>query len=396
MKFFYLFMTVLLIFSILTSCSSSNTPDGITGSGKFIYCMESGEKMDFNTSSGMPAVIDPVNYSVRPLCSDPLCMHDSDECPFYNCNGCAADGGIMFFRRGWLTRNETGFEGSEILCTYDPADGKISVIDSYQGSIIYAGISKDVFYYYIAEFSTGADGLSCVYKLHKADGRTGAVTELQTDEEYKTVGGYTSSNDYPTIISVVDNCIYWRRYNEALKTEYYMTDTDNQNRQTIDLGGISFQNCSKDRAYYVSGVSELIDPSAGRTPDNLLNTYSLNCISLSDGTQETTAEKLTTPAYIITDRYIFVMDGTPETGNTDMRQHGCRITRMEHDGSNAAAAAETDQYDFSYNLFSGEGVFIGYCEDDENTYIAMSNLTSDGTRGILILDTADGTFNICE
>ena len=175
LNFITLLLTALFLF---TACSNhSNIPESPNHS-KYIYRMADGSSLDWDTAMGMPIKINLVSGKTTPVCIDPLCMHEDADCPFYECFGCVADGPVIFFRRGWISRTEVGFEGSEKLCTYNAATGEVRVLEDYTDSIVYAGIHDNVLYYYTAEFSSENDTWICSYQLHLADGISGKITDL--------------------------------------------------------------------------------------------------------------------------------------------------------------------------------------------------------------------------
>lgn len=156
-------------------------------------------------------------------------------------------------------------------------------------------------------------------------------------------------------------------------------------------------------AYSVTGISELIDPAAGRTPENMLNTYSMHRTSLADQTKETIVEGLATPNFIITDRNIFTMEGVSmESKGSKKILHGCRVSRMNHDGSNLTVIAETEEYDFMYGEFSSNEILIDCYEDEENTYLALAFCVTDEDGNLkkspdtLILNTTTAGFIVSE
>lgn len=395
-----LLLTALFLF---TACNNhSNIPESPNHS-KYIYRMADGSSLDWDTAMGMPIKINLVSGKTTPVCIDPLCMHDDADCPFYECFGCVADGTVIFFRRGWISRNEGGFEGSEKLCTYNAATGEVRVLKEYTDSIVNARIHENVLYYYTAEFSSENDTWICTYQLHMADGVSGKITDLPLENEYTTEGGFTSNSDYPNILSIDDAHIYWMEYSGISEAVYYQTDRMAQNKQmlvgTHTAGGIYHGGY----AYSVTGISELIDPNAGRIPENMVNTYALHRTSLADQTKETIAEGLATPNFIITDRYIFTLEGlSAESNGSQELLHGCRVSRMNHDGSNLTVIAETNEYDFMYGEFSTNEILLDCYEDEETTYLALAFCMPDEDGGLkkspdtLILDTATAEFSVSE
>ena len=150
MKRLNLIALLLTALCLVTACNHHSTNPESPNHSKYIYRMADGNSLDWDTAMGMPIKINLVSGKTTPVCIDPLCMHDDADCPFYECFGCVADGTVIFFRRGWISRNEGGFEGSEKLCTYNAATGEVRVLEEYTDSIVYAGIHDNVLYYYTA------------------------------------------------------------------------------------------------------------------------------------------------------------------------------------------------------------------------------------------------------
>ncbi|MGN1410652.1 MAG: hypothetical protein ACI4XJ_10835 [Eubacteriales bacterium] len=128
----------------------------------------------------------------------------------------------------------------------------------------------------------------------------------------------------------------------------------------------------------MTGASELIDESGGRVPENMKNTYVLHRTSLTDGTNETVADGLLTPNFLVTDGYIFTLDGiSAETKGSTELLHGCVVYRMKHDGSGRTRIAESDKYSFMYRQFSSGDILIDSYEDEENTCLALAFCVTD-------------------
>ena len=402
MKLTKLLCIIFTAIYLFTACSSSVGQEN-SNHEKFIYRMADGGALDWNTSIGVPRKVNLVSGKTTSVCIDPLCMHDSEECPFFECYGCAADGWILFFRRGWTMRTENGMEGSEKLCTYNAATGEVHVLHESSDTIVYAGIHKNTLYYYLAQFSFDEETPYCTYRLYRADGVSGTITELPLDKAYQTVGGYTSNSDYPNILSIEDDRIYWKAYTEDGGEVCYTTDLDGLNRHELAAApalGVAFHD---GWSYSIKGVSELIDPEVGRIPENLINTYTLYRTSLSDGTEEIVSEGMNTPNFLVTDRYIFTMDGlTTETKGSTALLHGCRIYQMNHDGSARTVIAETEDYSFIGQQFQHNAVMFGCYEDTEAEHLALffAETNTDGETALsentLILNTATGEFRVSE
>lgn len=164
---------------------------------------------------------------------------------------------------------------------------------------------------------------------------------------------------------------------------------------------------------------EMIYPDAGFTKDNFTYSYYLVRRELGTETEEMEriAENIGSSNFIVTDRYVFYMEGLEPASDTltvkadpysfdaspnmEILQ-GCRLWRMNHDGSEKTLIAETSDYFFAGKQYSYDEVLIGDYEDDDNTWLAFFFMEKnvDGelvlSEDTLILNTASGHFMVSE
>lgn len=392
-----------------------NSEINIPSFDKFVYRLAN-DCLDWN-KVGMPLKVNLTSGKTTTACIDPLCMHNTEECPFFDCTGSMIDGEILFYRRGWQIRNENGYTGTEKLCTYHVATGKIQVLEEYTDSLVFLGAYDDVLYYYTAEWENSGNELDCTYHLHRADGKNGKVTDLTLPETYGTTGGFTDNRDYPNILMVSGDTIYWYKYAEDMTASFYTSDLDAGNWSKIEDDVKTFANIYHDGyGYSVGADMEMIDPEIGFAKDNFTYSYYLVRRKLGDKEPERIADNIGSSNFIVTDRYVFYLEGLGDTEGLQMKKepysfgtptgaeflNGCRVWRMNHDGSEKTLVAETGDYFFGGKQYVHDEVLFGYYEDDNNTYLAFFFMEEDENGELvlsgntLILDTAAGIFTVSE
>jgi hypothetical protein len=417
----------ILIFFNLISCDSGQTSatDGTepveTEIGPeydlYVYRMEEGA-IGWN-QPGIPFKVNLVSGRTTPVCTDPLCMHDTEECPFYECNGCSVDGEILFYRRGMLTRDENGNTGTEKLCACHVAEGKTRILREYADSLIFLGVRRDMLYYYTAEWGMEESDFVCTYRLHRADGKSGSVEDLSLPGTYRTVGGYIDTRDYPRILTFDEDGIWWTKTAEDLTTAIFRSGLDGENWTEIKTGVRTPASVYSEGYGYFLGISvELTDPGNRREGDGSTVTYSLSRAKLdSEEEPERIADDIGSSNFLVTDRYIFTMEGAlpvpeglkvktdpfswgAESGTEIL--NGCRIWRMDLNGNERTLVGETTEYFFARRQGVSDRVLFDYYEDGENTWLAFFLMERDESGRLvpsedtLILNTGTGEFTVSE
>ena len=384
----------------------------------YVYRLENGP-LSWN-QAGMPYKVNLVSGKTTPVCTDPLCMHDSEECPFYECAGSAIDGEILFYRRGMLSRNESGYTGSEKLCACAVAEGKTRVLRDYADTLVFLGAHRDRLYYYTAEWDREGEALVCTYRLHLADGKSGTIEDLPLPETYRTVGGFTDSRDYPRILSFGGDCIWWVKTGEDLTSTIFRSGPKGEDWTEVKTGLRTLANAYAGDYGYSLGISvELADPGDRRGENNGTTTYSLTRTRLDsgDGAPEKIADNIGSSNFLVTDRYIFTMEGfapvpdgirvkaDPFSFGADYGTellNGCRVWRMNPDGSEKTLAGELPDVFFAGKQNLCDKVLFDYYEDGEDVRLAFFFMEKDEngrltlSEDTLILDTVSGEFTVSE
>ncbi|MBE6726277.1 MAG: hypothetical protein E7576_13980 [Ruminococcaceae bacterium] len=384
----------------------------------YAFRMENG-KLNWN-QPGLPYKVNLVSAKTTPVCTDPLCMHDTEECPFFDCYGCAAGGEILFYRRGSLSRYENGFRGTEKLCVCAVADGKTRVLREYADNLVFLGVRGETLYYYTAEWSNEGDGLVCTYSLHRADGKSGAVEDLSLPETYRTEGGYIDNSDYPNLLMFEGDTIYWTKYAEDRTASILRSDLDGRNWTEVRTGVRTFASVYSEGYGYTAGIKvELEDPGDRRGENGGTVSYSLRRTRPDSGEEEpeTIADNIGSSNFLVTDRYIFTMEGvSPVPEGMKIRTdpfsyggdvgseilNGCRVWRMNLDGSERTLVGETTEYYFAGRQGVPDKVLFDYYEDETNDWLAFFFMEQDESGRLvlsedtLILNAETGEFTVSE
>ena len=383
---------------------------------RYVFRMEDGA-IGWN-QPGIPYKVNLVSGRTTYACTDPLCMHDTEECPFYACSGCAIDGEILFYRRSIPSPNENGAL-TESLCTCHAAEGKTRVLRESADSLIFLGARDDMLYYYTAEWERDEDDPACTYRLHRADGKTGSVEDLPLPDTYRTVGGYMDTRDYPKILMFDGTGIYWAKTAEDLTTAIFRSDLDGENWTEIKSGVRTPAGVYSEGYGYSLGISvELADPGDRRGADGGAAKYSLTRTKLdSDEEPERIADDIGSSNFLVTERYIFTMEGVspvpeglkvktnPYSWGADGGMeilNGCRVWRMDLDGSNLTIVGETSEFFFAGRQGVPDKVLFDSYEDGDNIWLAFFFMEKDEngrlvlSENTLILNTGTGEFTVSE
>lgn len=156
-------------------------------------CANGGNGGDENAASGnyiyMFAVVDGVAYKYNiktgfasTMCDDPLCRHDSGECPFYGV-------GEDFFNCGGSVYYSVG--GS--LCRYDTGTGERHRLFDADGIIAEMEMADGIVYYNAVAFDYAPDAERPVsVDIYSYDTETGKTEKLNDESLYDTQRLYSA------------------------------------------------------------------------------------------------------------------------------------------------------------------------------------------------------------
>ena len=214
-RFLFLVLSVLIAFPFL-SC------------GKDRIDIEQYAKNYIHINETVPLRVNVKTAVATPLCPDPLCSHDSDNCPFYQANSAwmPVMGQYIYFLSGYGYEKEHHYNYSTRLCRFDlisgkrevlfePEDRTLTSLSAFGGYVYFNCVSFEE----IREAAPDqAEGYSVSVKrsfhIYRYDPTKDAV-ECLSDEAY---------DNFHEAYAMRDDRIYWNSYSSALSD--YSTDLD--------------------------------------------------------------------------------------------------------------------------------------------------------------------------
>lgn len=211
--------TILLSFALFTACSDSSVSE-ITMQDTYFFRTSHGSKLSDVLISGTLLKINPVTSVATPICTDPLCDHNNEDCPLFGVRSMKISGNMLFLTKGYTSVNaETGEHGGSIsLCVYDMQKGTLKELGVYVNDIMFIGAANNYCYFAEAGYSETDGGAVTDYSIYRADGKSGKIIRLPLDKEYQTVGGGMNTGDCPNIYDIENDKIYWSAVSELIIT----------------------------------------------------------------------------------------------------------------------------------------------------------------------------------
>ena len=207
-----------------------------------------------------PVKINPISKTITPLCTDPLCFHENKDCLFFDCNRFYANGNYLFYAVGNV-RNIKGIkqDGVVKLRVYDTTTDTVRDLAEYQDNIYFSTATGSYIYYSVYQYIEDDTTRKEQEKMFRADAKTGNIIEIPLDQKYLSAQ-YSSISIY----NVYDDKIYWLKSGTSA-TEYYKTDLEGNNIESIDYGnavtGLSSMRSGKfseECAYYLQTDTEYL------------------------------------------------------------------------------------------------------------------------------------------
>ena len=371
------------------------------------YGQLEGSSLEDNRDLKPPVKINPISKTVTYICTDPLCEHDSYDCPFIYCRSGYVSGNYFFYARGSIGFDRYTLEksGSLSLCVYDIKNSSSKKIAEYEDNITFIGGTEDYVYYRISQYddpnaSTMVAPLSELrYVFYRADAKTGNVIELPAYNDYRNASGQSSNWDYPNLYDIINKKIYWTVY-ENEKIICYTTDLDGENKEPFDLGEkfkYMFENiasCYDSGYFYSNNATELSNEHDDQLTifESYYSTYANNKLyrlALSGVELEIIAERVVSFVPCGNKIYYTVLEDEPEFLGYDetgmwwnWNWSGGKIYVMNSDGSDKKLLCET-----GYNLatFKLYGAFFDAKTVKDVDYIVWAFLN--GNRNFVSSDT---------
>lgn len=216
MKRLFLLLIVGAMLFALPSCGGQNNePDGKTYTDNYVYTMW---KLS-DTSAHTLYRIDVLSATGTPVCPDPLCGHDTNECPFYGINteGSGIDGSGIYYLRGSVP-----MKYCRQVCRFDLESGKLAILYENSAATIARLFVFDDYVYFLELVGDGKESPTYTFRLMRYSIRDGKTTDL----------GNTGAAKNTDIYASVDGRLYWEDAGGA--ETYFSTDIDGKNRMDGD------------------------------------------------------------------------------------------------------------------------------------------------------------------
>lgn len=216
MKRLFLLLIVGAMLFALPSCGGQNNePDGKTYTDNYVYTMWKPS----DTSAHTLYRIDVLSATGTPVCPDPLCGHDTNECPFYSINtaGSGIAGSGIYYLRGSVP-----MKYCRQVCRFDLESGKLAILYENSAATIARLFVFDDYVYFLELVGDGKESPTYTFRLMRYSIRDGKTTDL----------GNTGAAKNTDIYASVDGRLYWEDAGGA--ETYFSTDIDGKNRMDGD------------------------------------------------------------------------------------------------------------------------------------------------------------------
>ncbi len=216
MKRLFLLLIVGAMLFALPSCGGQNNePDGKMYTDNYVYTMWKPS----DTSAHTLYRIDVLSATGTPVCPDPLCGHDTNECPFYSINteGSGIAGSGIYYLRGSVP-----MKYCRQVCRFDLESGKLAILYENSAATIARLFVFDDYVYFLELVGDGKESPTYTFHLMRYSIRDGKTTDL----------GNTGAAKNTDIYASVDGRLYWEDAGGA--ETYFSTDIDGKNRMDGD------------------------------------------------------------------------------------------------------------------------------------------------------------------
>ena len=216
MKRLFLLLIVGAMLFALPSCGGQNNePDGKTYTDNYVYTMWKPS----DTSAHTLYRINVLSATGTPVCPDPLCGHDTNECTFYGINteGSGIVGSSIYYLRGSVP-----MKYCRQVCRFDLESGKLAILYENSAATIARLFVFDDYVYFLELVGDGKESPTYTFRLMRYSIRDGKTTDL----------GNTGAAKNTDIYASVDGRLYWEDAGGA--ETYFSTDIDGKNRMDGD------------------------------------------------------------------------------------------------------------------------------------------------------------------
>lgn len=164
----------ILIFCILSILLLSSCNKNIDLNNNYFY------QVCYNNGNIIFLKYNIITGSATPVCNDPLCSHDSDECPFYGISyDFAIDGQYIYYTKEMIGKNNT-YKYS--LIKYDMLNDSINILYESNDMLSQLFIFDDYLYFWNSIYVNGVLGANLIkYNLKSQN----YISLTETPSEYR-------------------------------------------------------------------------------------------------------------------------------------------------------------------------------------------------------------------
>ena len=365
---------ILLLFVLVLTvagCASTKQPTAETYDMASLFIFRSADGQPIADGVNHPVKINPVTGAVTSVCVDPLCSHDSADCPLYGIQSAMVSGSRMYYVAGSLSvAQKTGERSGHCeVRAYDMTNGTVKKLAQSEDAILLLGAYRDAVYYAAAVYEDETDGFR--YALFRADDRK--TTELPLAHEYRSVSASMNTGDLPSIYTFDGDRILWYAPGEN-GYEFYSTDLAGKILEVFDAANPYMMNgtYADGYAYYSMMGENRGNLSSEADVMRWAYTREIWRSPLDGGDAELLADNAA--AWIIAGDTVYytVLEEEPETFTVNDRTEtdwlGGKICAMNADGSGKRLLVTLDCV---LDLYDTE-TFLGAVTEDGVTYLCLA------------------------
>ena len=212
MKRLFLILAVgAMLFTLLSCGGQNNQPNGKTYTDNYVYTMWKTP----GTSISTLYRINVLNATGTPVCPDPLCAHDTSDCPFYSIDtgGSGIVGSSIYY-----LRDSVPMKYCRQVCRFNLESGKFETLYENNAATIARLFVFEDYVYFLELTDDGKDSPTYMFRLMRYGIRDGKTADL----------GNTGAEKNIDIYACADGRLYWEDTGGA--ETYFSTDTDGKNR----------------------------------------------------------------------------------------------------------------------------------------------------------------------
>ena len=216
MRRLFLILTAGVLLLALLSCGRQKSdPDRKPYTDNYVYTMWKTPDASVSTLYR----INVINAAGTPVCPDPLCGHDTNECPFFSINttGSGIVGSSIYYLRGSVP-----MKYCRQVCRFNLESGKLEILYENNAATIARLFVFEDYIYFLELTDDGKDSPIYAFRLMRYGIRDRKTVDL----------GNTGAQKNVDIYDCVGGRLYWEDAGDA--ETYFSTDIDGKNRMDGD------------------------------------------------------------------------------------------------------------------------------------------------------------------